>query len=213
MSNKYHHIAIALSGICQSAMLVPKLANSGQCSTYLYDISLNSIFDTDPVSTIDVFGGVDNIKEGLTFLTNAFNHNQQEKIEIMRYVFGAINVTSKLIKNDDALTKISQRLTRIKSLYDYEHDHAIVENHRDEISYSLAGIYSDIISPLTTKIRVNGKVECLQNTLVQAKVRSALFASVRAAILWYQVGGNRLQLILMRKNIAKAAKEILQQNQ
>lgn len=212
MSNKYQDIAIALAGVCQSAIQVPKLANTGQCSTSAYDISLTSIFNINPVSTADVFGGTNNIKEGLEFLTHLFNNNQQEKVEVMRYAFGAISVASKLIKNDDALTRISQRLTRIQSLYNDENDSAVIESHRDEISYALAGIYSDIISPITSKIRVNGKVEYLQNTLVQAKVRATLFASVRAAILWYQVGGNRLQLLLMRKNIANAANNILQRN-
>lgn len=212
MSNKYHHIAIALGGVCQSAMLVPKLANTGQCSISNYNISLNSILNTNPISTADVFGGTNNIQEGLEFLAN-LHSNRQEKVEIMRYIFGSLNISSKLIKNDDALDKIAQRLIRIKSLYNNENETTIIETHRDEISYSLAGIYSDIISPITTKIRVNGKVEYLQNALVQSKVRSALFASVRAAILWYQVGGNRLQLIFMRKNITQAAREILQQNQ
>lgn len=212
MSNKYHDIAIALGGVCQSAMMVSKLANTGQCNTSIYDVSLKSIFNTDPLSTSDVFGGINNVRSGLEFLTKLFNQNQQEKVEIMRYVFGAIGITTKLIKNDDALSKISQRLIKIKSLYHQENDGEFIENHRDEITYSLAGIYSDVISPLTTKIRVNGKVEYLQNAFIQAKVRTALFASIRASILWYQVGGNRLQLLLMRNNITNAAKEILEQN-
>lgn len=210
MSNKYYHIAIALGGVCQSAMLVPQLANNGQCSTASYDTSLKSIFNTAPNSTADVFDGIENIKIGLQFLTQLFSNNQPEKIEIMRYVFGSLGVTHKLIKNTDALGKISHRLDRIQSLYT-DIDAQTFENHRDELSYSLAGIYSDIISPLTTKIKVTGKIEYLQNTLVQAKVRSALFGSVRAATLWYQVGGSRLQFLFSRKSIINAANEILQQ--
>lgn len=210
MENKYYHITIALAGVYQSAMLVPNLANTGLCSTPLYDISLKSIFNTKPQSTENVFDGTENIRTGLQFLSQSFSQNTQDKVEIMRYIFGTLSVTNKLIKNEQALTKISQRLDRIQSLYGEMHNETF-SNHRDEISYSLAGIYSDIISPLTSKIRVTGKIEYLQNTLVQAKVRSALFASVRAAILWYQVGGNRLQLLLSRKNIVNAANNILQQ--
>lgn len=210
MSNKYYHIAIALGGVCQSAMLVPQLANSGQCSTALYDTSLKSIFNTAPNSTADVFDGAENIKIGLQFLTQLFSNNQPEKVEIMRYVFGSLGVTHKLIKNNDALGKISHRLDRIQSLYT-DINAQTFENQRDELSYSLAGIYSDIISPLTTKIKVTGKIEYLQNTLVQAKVRSALFGSVRAATLWSQVGGSRMQFLFSRKSIINAANEILQQ--
>lgn len=209
MSNKYHHIAIALAGVCQNAMLVPKLANTGQCNTLQYDIAITSIFNQSPKTTEDVFGGVDNIRSGLQFLTQLFAANQQEKIEVMRYIFGSIGITNKLLKNKESLDKIANRLARIQSLYDST-THSSLENYRDEISYSLAGIYSDILSPLTTKIRVGGKIEYLQNTLVQAKVRTALFGSVRSAILWHQVGGNRLQFIFARKNIINAANEILQ---
>jgi len=209
MDNKYYHIAIALGGFCQSAILVPNLANNGQCDLSLYDISLKSIFNTSPQSTEDVFGGTDNINSGLQFLTQLLNNNSQEKVEVMRYILGTLGVTSKLIKDEEALAKISNRLDRIQSLYSVI-DSEILNNHRDEISYSLAGIYSDIISPLTSKIKVTGKIEYLQNTLIQAKVRSALFASVRAAILWYQVGGNRLQLLFSRKKIINAVDDILQ---
>ncbi|WP_392551685.1 high frequency lysogenization protein HflD [Orbus wheelerorum] len=211
MDNKYNHIAIALGGVCQSAILVPSLANTGQCDLPLYDISLKSIFNISPQSTEDVFDGTENIKNGLQFLTQLLN-NSQEKVEVMRYILGTLGVTSKLIKNESALAKISNRLERIQSLYGIINNETL-SNHRDEISYSLAGIYSDIISPLTSKIRVTGKVEYLQNTLIQARVRSALFASVRSAILWYQVGGNRLQLLFSRKSIINAADNILQQMQ
>lgn len=210
MDNKYYHIAVALGGVCQSAMLVPNLANKGLCNNTLYDISLMSVFNTNPQSTSDVFNGNDNIKTGLQLLVQLFNNNNPDKIEIMRYVFGSLSVTSKLIKNTEALTKISHRLERIQSIYN-NLDLETLAEHRDEISYSLGGIYSDIISPLTSKIKVTGKVEYLQNTLVQAKVRAALFGSVRSAILWYQVGGSRLQLLFSRKNISNAANEILQQ--
>ncbi|RKS87230.1 high frequency lysogenization protein [Orbus hercynius] len=209
MNNKYHHIAIALGGVCQSAMLVPTLANTGQCDTTLYDVSLSSIFNTNPTSAQDVFGGPQNIKVGLEILIQLFNHNQKHNAEVIRYVFGALGVTHKLLKNHDALAKISQRLTRIESVYQSENNDTLFANHRDEISYSLAGIYCDIISPLTSKIRVVGKIEYLQNTLVQAKVRSALFGSVRAATLWHQVGGSRWQFLFARKNIVNAANDIL----
>ncbi|WP_392561958.1 high frequency lysogenization protein HflD [Orbus sturtevantii] len=209
MDNKYDHIAIALGGVCQSAILVANLANTGQCNLPLYDIALKSIFNTSPQSTADVFDGTGNIKNGLQFLTQLLNNNP-EKVEIMRYILGSIGVTSKLIKDKSALAKIANRLERIQSLYGVI-NHETLDNHRNEISYPLAEIYSDIISPLTSKIRVTGKMEYLQNALIQAKVRAALFASVRAAILWYQVGGNRLQLLFSRKNIINAADNILQQ--
>ncbi|XKM12470.1 high frequency lysogenization protein HflD [Orbaceae bacterium ac157xtp] len=212
MNNKYHHIAIALAGICQNISIVPKIANDGYCNNHLYDIAIKSIFNTSPSSTEDVYGGIENLKIGLTLLIELFSaSNTKMNTDVIRYTFGALGLANRLSKKPEALEKIAQRLTRIQSLYD-EVNSQTLETNRDEISYSLGGIYTDIISPIATKIRVTGRVEYLQNTLAQAQVRTALFAGVRSAILWKQVGGNRLQLIFSRAKIIKAAKELLQQS-
>lgn len=208
MNNKYHHIAIALAGVTQSATLIPQLANTGVCNSTLYQISLKSIFNTSPKTTDDVYDGINNIKTGLETLISLLSSSQKQQVELIRYLFGTLSITSKLLKNNQALDKIDQRLQRISGLYSAMNDE-IISEHIDDLSYSLAGIYSDIISPLSTKIKVVGKAEYLQNTLVQAKVRASLLGCVRSAILWYQVGGNRLQILFSRKRIDNAAQELL----
>ena len=210
MNNKYHHIAIALAGVTQSATLIPQLANTGGCNSTLYQISLKSIFNTSPKTTDDVYGGINNIKTGLETLISLLSSSQKQQVELIRYLFGTLSITGKLLKNNQALDKIDQRLQRILGLYSAMNDE-IIGDHVDDLSYSLAGIYSDIISPLSTKIKVVGKAEYLQNTLVQAKVRASLLGCVRSAILCYQVGGNRLQILFSRKRINNAAQELLKE--
>ena len=210
MNNKYHHIVIALAGVTQSATLIPQLANTGVCNSTLYQISLKSIFNTSPKTTDDVYDGINNIKTGLETLISLLSSSQKQQVELIRYLFGTISITGKLLKNNQALDKIDQRLQRILGLYSAMNDEIIGDNV-DDLSYSLAGIYSDIISPLSTKIKVVGKAEYLQNTLVQAKVRASLLGCVRSAILWYQVGGNRLQILFSRKRINNAAQELLKE--
>jgi high frequency lysogenization protein len=56
----------------------------------------------------------------------------------------------------------------------------------------LAELYSQTISTLTPRIMVNGEHGHLSNPLIAAKVRAALFAGIRSAFLWRQLGGNRL---------------------
>ncbi|MCX8582068.1 high frequency lysogenization protein HflD [Gilliamella sp. B3482] len=210
MNNKYHHIAIALAGATQSATLIPQLANTGVCNTTIYQVSIKSIFNTSPKTTDDVYDGINNIKTGLETLITLLSSNQKQHVELIRYLFGTLSITSKLLKNNEALDKIDQRLQRISGIYP-EMNNETIDNHIDDLSYSLAGIYSDIISPLATKIKVVGKAEYLQNSLVQAKVRSSLLSCVRSAILWYQVGGSRFQFLLSRKRIVNAAQELLKE--
>ena len=153
MNNKYHHIAIALAGVTQSATLIPQLANTGVCNSTLYQISLKSIFNTSPKTTDDVYDGINNIKTGLETLITLLSSSQKQQVELLRYLFGTLSITGKLIKNNQALDKIDQRLQRISGLYSAMNDE-IIGDHVDDLSYSLAGIYSDIISPLSTKIKV-----------------------------------------------------------
>jgi high frequency lysogenization protein len=44
---------------------------------------------------------------------------------------------------------------------------------------------------------------------VQSKVRAALLAGIRSAVLWQQVGGGRLQLMFSRQRLLSEAKTIL----
>ncbi len=210
MNSKYHHIAIALAGITQSATLIPQLANTGVCNNTLYQISIKSILNTSPKTTDDVYDGINNIKTGLETLISLLSSNQKQQIDLIRYLFGTLSITSKLLKNNVALNKIDQRLKQISGLY-FEINDEIIGCHIDDLSISLACIYSDIISPLATKIKVTGKAQYLQNSLVQAKVRTSLLACVRSAILWYQVGGSRFQILFSRKSIVYAAQDLLKE--
>ena len=79
----------------------------------------------------------------------------------------------------------------------------------DTIISALAGIYVDVVSPLGPRIQVTGSPAILQNPQVQAKVRATLLAGIRAAVLWQQVGGSRLQLMFSRNRLFKQAQNIV----
>jgi len=66
-----------------------------------------------------------------------------------------------------------------------------------------------VISPLGPRIQVTGSPAVLQNSLLQSKVRATLLAGIRAAVLWQQVGGGRLQLMFSRQRLLREAKSIL----
>jgi high frequency lysogenization protein len=72
----------------------------------------------------------------------------------------------------------------------------------------MAAIYVDVISPLGPRIQVTGHpLSCKARR--QAKVRATLLAGIRAAVLWHQVGGGRLQLMFSRNRLTTQAKQIL----
>lgn len=81
----------------------------------------------------------------------------------------------------------------------------------DTLISAMAGIYVDVISPLGPRIQVTGSPAVLQSTQVQAKVRATLLAGIRAAVLWRQSGGSRLQLMFSRNRLSTQARQILAQ--
>ena len=101
------------------------------------------------------------------------------------------------------MAMMGQRLDQVKrQLHHFTvDDEAVIAN--------FASIYSDIISPLGTKINITGTPSHLQQKAVQQKIRALLLAGVRAAILWRQVGGKRRHLVFRRKELIQIAKQQL----
>ena len=80
----------------------------------------------------------------------------------------------------------------------------------DQMVANLAAIYSDVISPLGTKIHVLGMQDYLVRPDIQQKIRATLLAGVRAGILWQQVGGTRWQFLFSRKKLLNQMKSLYQ---
>ena len=57
MAKNYYDITLALAGICQSARVVQQLAHEGQCDNDALNTLLGGLLQTDPPSTIAVYGG------------------------------------------------------------------------------------------------------------------------------------------------------------
>ena len=205
MAKNYYDITLALAGICQSARLVQQLAHEGQCDNTAMRTSLNSILQTNPPSTLTVFGDHErDLKLGLETLLNVLNANRQGPgAELTRYCLSLMVLERKLFANNSAMQTLSERI----SVLDRQLAHFDLES--ETIVSSLASIYVDVVSPLGPRIQVTGSPTILQNPLIQAKVRAALLAGIRSGILWQQVGGGRLQLMFSRNRLFQMAQNLL----
>ncbi|MBK5144691.1 high frequency lysogenization protein HflD [Budviciaceae bacterium BWR-B9] len=204
MAKNYYDITVALAGIAQSARLVQQLAHNGQCDNDALSVSLKSILVTDSPSTLAVFGHESDLNVGLDTLPCVLTNNRQElSAEITRYVLSLMVLERKLSGNPQALNELSNRIGQL----DRQLAHFDIES--ETIISSLASIYVDVVSPLGPRIQVTGSPEALQKPLVQAKVRAALLAGIRATVLWQQVGGSRLQFMFSRNRLLQQAREIV----
>lgn len=205
MAKNYHDITLALAGICQSARLVQELAHQGHCDSDALHVSLNSIIDQNPDSIFDVFGGSEaNLKMGLETLLAVMNSSRQGLgAELTRYLLSLMVLERKLAANQSAMNILGERISGLQRQLEH------FDLASDTLLRAMAEIYVDVVSPSGPRIQVTGSPAVFQSTQVQAKVRATLLAGIRAAVLWQQVGGNRLQLMFSRSRLIAQAKNIL----
>ena len=82
-------------------------------------------------------------------------------------------------------------------------------NLAERVQARLAEIYVDTLSQLRPRVIVHGNPQHLSNAQVVAQIRALLLAAVRAAVLWRQVGGSQLRLIVRRRQYAMLARGLL----
>ena len=206
MAKNYYDITLALAGICQAAHLVQQLAHQGQCQPEALNVSLRSVIDLNPGSTLAVFGNDEaNLRLGLETLMAVLNSSSRQGMgaELTRYTLSMMVLERKLSGNKSALDTLAQRIGQL------DRQLAHYELGSETITSAMAAIYVDVISPLGPRIQVTGSPAVLQNPLLQSRVRAALLAGIRAAVLWQQVGGGRFQLMLSRQRLLREAKTIL----
>ncbi len=202
--NQFEQQTIALAGVYQAAALVDSLARSGQADSDAMEKSLYSIVQTNADSTIEIFSGLDGVRYGLQKLQQQLSSPAREQLGTTRYSISLLLLSGKLLKDSEKLKQISERIMTAAEkldLYDYLHSNQIA---------ALADIYSSTISDLSPRIMVKGDPLHLQNPETQNRVRALLLAGIRAAILWRQLGGSRIQLLFKRKLLVNTANQLLQ---
>lgn len=205
MSKDFRDITAALSGVFQAAALVEQLAKTGYVPPQPYEACIRSLFVVNPANTLAVYGDdTRNIEHGLKIMADLLQqHQNREHPDTLRYVLGILHLQKKLAANNNMLTILSTRLQQ--ATHQAEHFGHI----HDNVIANLAGIYSDTLSTFNFRIQVVGDFTYLQQDRIASQIRALLFAGVRSAMLWRQVGGTRLQMILRRKLLATTAQQLL----
>lgn len=192
---------IALAGVLQSAALVAQIAENKTYSQPCFDASLQSILVTDPTSTIEVFGGqASNLQLGLEAVANLNKLNEM----VTRYAISLLAVESQLKKRPDILATIGRRLKHLQHQIHGDDEYSQLQR--------LSGVYQDTISTLPFRIQVAGEREHLTQPIISAKIRAILFAGVRSAMLWRQVGGSKWQVVFGKKKMKIIAEQLLSSN-
>jgi high frequency lysogenization protein len=210
LANDLKGQTVALAAMFQFSACVEQLAKTGQVNQKDFEVAVNSLFNQNPKDTLDVYGGIEQLETGLTFLIANLSRSPKRSSDCIRYVLGILHLQKQLSKNNSMLEVIAKRLDKSRLQADH-----FSKTHENVIA-GLADIYTETISTFTFRIQVMGEYQFLQQARIANQIRTLLFSGVRSSVLWRQLGGNRLKAIYQRTAILAIAqslqKEIQQRN-
>ena len=210
MAGSFHNQVLALAGIFQSACLVQQLAREGHTDSAALRTSIQSILALDAPDVETIYGSARGVRLGLELLNSKLTgKTKSSDMEMARYVVAMVQLEGSLRRNPKMLDDIRQGIDTARAQMKFFENDAPADGVHPLLMEKLAQLYSQTISTLTPRIMVSGEHGHLANPAIAARVRAALLAGIRSAVLWRQLGGRRWQLLFSRGRIARAAAELL----
>ena len=194
---------VALAGVAQAARLVDQISRTGSYPMEFLEASIHSLFEFDPASIEEVYGGLAGVKLGLHNLSSLLASRQsQENREMVRYVFSLLYLERRFAADQEMMSVVRSRLEHAS--FRAEH----FASHVNDLCHSISGIYQDTLSRLKFRIKVSGSAQHLQNPQNEDIIRALLLAGIRSAFLWRQMGGRRWKLVFQRKRLLATSQNL-----
>lgn len=190
--------ALALAGVAQFARYAHELGAEGRDAPERLERAKQAIFCTDPGSTMEVFGDLSNLGDGIAYLRTqlAGGKPDQQAATIARYIGQLLRLSGNLMKDEAAMSRIRGAIDRARLA------------EPADVPAILDDAYRDSVSPIKPRIMLHGHPTYLGNDAIQARARTQLLAAVRCAILWRQCGGGFFSLFFRRKALLAALERI-----
>jgi high frequency lysogenization protein len=196
---------MALAGLFQAVSLVQQVAREGSADAAPFESSIESVFRIEADSIDAVYGGSARLERGLRTLCRQLARDKtQQDAEIMRYAVSLMFLERQLVRNAKMLERVREGI----EIASQQSEHFSV-THENVIA-RLADTYASTVSQLQPRIMVQGKPEYLNTPANANRIRALLLAGMRSAVLWRQLGGNRLKLLWTRKRIVQCAQGLLE---
>ena len=196
--------AIALAGLYQAVRLVQQTGQGLRRDAAATHTCISSIFITDPPETAAVFGNVSALRTGLDILARQLGkHTAGRELELTAYAVTLLHLERKLSQDQAMLNRLAEGIAAVAA--------PAAEVMSDAVIGALAELYQQTISTLSPRVMVRGEPEILASPAAQRMIRALLLAGIRAAVLWSQCGGSRLQLLVRRRALLDAVRGLLQE--
>lgn len=193
--------AIGFAGTLQAVRLAAAVAREGNCDARAMHASLLSVLCLEADTPAQVYGGLSGLSLGLRTLRDVFERRYHDD-SLTRMTVTLLHLERKLHRRP-----AMQRTIRESIL---EHVAALQAAPDSQSLIALfAPLYSRTLSTLRPRVMVQGNGLYLSQPERVAQIRALLLAAIRAAVLWRQMGGGYLSLLLQRKHYAHVAHTLL----
>ncbi len=209
MESNTQNRAIALAAVFQCVDGVSQIANTGKVDETLFNTCINSVLTDNAGTAEDLYGSLSNLKTGLTSMMYQLGSGQltpdgkTKDMEATRYALGLLHLEKKLNNNPEMFQQL------LNGIQDTQKKLEFFDVGHENITASLAEIYTNTVSKIGPKIMVKGEQSHLANPANASKIRALLLSGIRAALLWRQAGGNRWKLLIERGKLQKQADSFL----
>ena len=196
---------LALAGLLQACRTVHEIAQLGMTSNDQLMSAVNTIFITNPRDTLEVYGEVKNIYQGLDLLSELLiDWSAIPRSAPAKTAITIIFLERKLQKSTNLLKELSEGIVSLAA----DRERLPLTAGSPETTQRLSLLYKKTISQISPKIIIKGQPKNLTIGVNTERIRSLLLAGVRSAVLWRQVGGVKLDLVLNRKKIIRCCEEL-----
>lgn len=204
MSTNFKDQTLALASMVQSAQLIQQLATTGSMNQPAFEASMDTLFQFDSATTLDIFGDLSALIMGFKTILEFDKRIEKSPDQVvLYYVLSMMKLASKIQKNGDISNKLLKGLEDIQ-LQTRQFDLSI-----SATSHKIDLLYQDSISNLKPRIMVQGDQRYLSPSDNTSKVRTLLLSGIRAAFLWHQLGGSKWKLIFSKKQYLSQAEDYL----
>ena len=219
--SELEHQIICFAAICQSVGQISTLAHKGTWDEESSRIAIRALAVDSP-NSIDEIYPLEKLQSGFKFFFETFESNRTDAqmIDQSRMVMYIIHLGTSFYKQlivKSPLAKIFSMQKVPKDVLDML-DQALNKSRQygysptsNENVANIAEVYTAKISKITaSSFKIYGNACYLKQQVIQDRIRTLIFAAIRAVILWRQLGGKGRDLLFNRKKMFTCAHQLLQ---
>lgn len=185
---------VALAAVVQDCLLVDQLARTGTVPTEQLHAAMRALLAQEPGEAAALLRNAGKLRAGIEFLERLLGGERRAlSPDVLRYAVNVMYLQRRLQRDAANRSRIYAGITRAAQ------QAALFSPVHENVLSNLAQIYQDTLGRYRLRIQVRGESGYLQQAAVAARVRCLLFAAIRAAVLWQQLGGRRWHLFIYRQ--------------